>query len=178
MNKFPTNAPVNGVKYFSATQFLDNRGAFTKTWSSEWDHDEAFSAREVFYSNSLTGVIRGMHLQIREAASPRYVTVQEGRILDVILDLRPHSPTFLNFQSVEMDVVENCTVYVPSGVAHGFQALKDSRTLYLSGESHVASLDSGFNTDSFGFTWPIGNPIKSERDKALPPFTDWITNNL
>jgi len=178
MSKFPQNAPVNGVKYFSATQFLDNRGSLTKTWSSEWDNDHAFSAKESFYSDSLTGVVRGMHLQIREAASSRYVTVLEGRILDVVVDLRPHSPTFLNCQSIEMDVVENCTVYVPSGVAHGFQALKNSRTLYLSGESHVASLDSGFDTDSFGFTWPIGNPIRSERDKALPPFTDWITNNL
>jgi dTDP-4-dehydrorhamnose 3,5-epimerase-like enzyme len=118
-----------------------------------------------------------MHLQIGEAATERYVSVLVGTILDVVLDLRPTSPTFLNFQTVEMDCSKKCTVFVPAGVAHGFQALEDSKTLYISGKNHAPLLDSGVNADSFGFEWPIKNPIKSARDNSLLSLSDWLQQN-
>ena len=177
MNRSPSNGPVQGVKHFSATQSLDNRGSFTKIWSASWEGAEEFPSKEFFYSESLPGVVRGMHLQTGEAASSRYISVLAGAILDVVLDLRPGSPTFLNFQTLEMDYLNRCTVFVPSGVAHGFQALEKTRTLYISGEIHVPSLDTGVNSDSFGFKWPIKNGIKSPRDESLLRLSDWLQEN-
>jgi dTDP-4-dehydrorhamnose 3,5-epimerase len=178
MNSTTNNAQVAGVKYFSATQFNDNRGSFSKIWSASWAGEGEFSSREFFYSDSLPGVVRGMHLQIGEAACSRYISVLTGKILDVVLDLRPSSPTFLNFQTVEMDSLSTCTVFVPSGVAHGFQALKDARTLYISGASHVPTLDTGVNSLSFGFEWPIECPIRSARDESLLDLSAWLQENL
>lgn len=177
MSRTPNNAPVQGVRHFSATQFFDNRGSFTKVWSAAWEKGDKFSSKEFFYSVSLPGVLRGMHLQIGEAASSRYISVLSGKILDVVLDLRPASPTFLNFQAIEMDSLKKCTVYVPAGVAHGFQALEEAKTFYISGESHAPLLDSGVSAESFGFNWPIKNPIKSARDNSLMSLSDWLLAN-
>jgi dTDP-4-dehydrorhamnose 3,5-epimerase len=156
---------------------MDNRGFFTKIWSAAWEGEDGFSSKEFFYSDSLPGVLRGMHLQIGEAANSRYISVLAGTILDVVLDLRPSSPTFLNFQTVEMDSLKNCTVYVPAGVAHGFQALEEAKTFYISGENHAPLLDSGVNAESFGLQWPIKNPIKSARDSSLLSLSDWLQKN-
>lgn len=177
MSRTPNNAPVQGVRHFSATQFFDNRGSFTKVWSAAWEDGDKFSSKEFFYSVSLPGVLRGMHLQIGEAASSRYISVLSGTILDVVLDLRPTSPTFLNFQAIEMDSLKKCTVYVPAGVAHGFQALEEAKTFYISGESHAPLLDCGVSAESFGFNWPIKNPIKSTRDNSLMSLSDWLLAN-
>ena len=177
MNSETINAPVHGVKYFSGSQYFDERGSFTKIWSAAWNDEAAFYSKEFFYSDSLPGVLRGMHLQVGKAATPRYVSVLAGSILDVVLDLRPTSPTFLNFQAVEMDTVNNCTVFVPAGVAHGFQALEVVKTVYISGEKHVPKLDSGVKAESFGFKWPIENPIKSARDDSLLSLSDWLQEN-
>jgi dTDP-4-dehydrorhamnose 3,5-epimerase len=177
MNRPPINAPVQGVRYYSAKQSFDNRGSFTKIWSAAWEGEERFPSREFFYSDSLPGVLRGLHLQTGEAACSRYVSVLVGTILDVVLDLRPTSPTFLNFQTVEMDSIKKCTVHVPAGVAHGFQALESVKTFYISGENHAPLLDSGVNAESIGFKWPIKNSIRSARDSSLLSLSDWLQEN-
>ena len=171
------NAPVHGVKHFSANQFKDIRGSFTKIWSSSWEGEDEFSCNEFFYSDSLPGVIRGMHLQIGEAGCARYISVLAGAILDVVLDLRPNSPTFLNVQSLEMDRLTTSTVYIPNGVAHGFQALEEAKTLYISGASHNPFLDTGVHSDSFGFDWPMRAQIRSVRDESLLDLSTWLQNN-
>ena len=174
MYKSTNNASVQGVKHFEASLFKDNRGSFTKIWSASWDGEEEFVSREFFYSDSVPGVIRGMHLQVGAAACSRYISVLGGTILDVVLDLRPDSSTFLNYQAVEMNSLNTSTIFVPAGVAHGFQALEESRTLYVSGARHVPSLDTGVNSESFGFKWPIEKSIKSSRDKSLLDLSDWL----
>jgi dTDP-4-dehydrorhamnose 3,5-epimerase/CDP-3, 6-dideoxy-D-glycero-D-glycero-4-hexulose-5-epimerase len=178
MNRPTINASIHDVKHFSSKQFNDNRGSLTKIWSASWNGEEEFASREFFYSDSLPGVVRGMHFQMGGAACSRYISVLTGKILDVVLDLRPSSPTYLNFHAVEMDPHGTSTVFVPSGVAHGFQALKESRTLYVSGESHIPSLDTGINSDSFGFKWPIKNPIRSARDESLIDLSLWLQENI
>jgi dTDP-4-dehydrorhamnose 3,5-epimerase len=177
MNRSTISTSIHGVKHFSSNQFKDNRGSLTKIWSASWDGGGEFVSREFFYSDSLPGVVRGMHFQMGEAACSRYISVLVGTILDVVLDLRPDSSTYLNFQAVEMDPLSTSTVFVPSGVAHGFQALEEARTLYISGANHVPSLDTGVNSDSFGFKWPIENPIRSARDESLLDLSVWLQEN-
>jgi dTDP-4-dehydrorhamnose 3,5-epimerase len=176
MDRSTINAPVHGVKYFSVNHFKDNRGSFTKIWSASREGGGEFVSREFFYSDSLPGVVRGMHLQMGAAACSRYISVLAGTILDVVLDLRPDSSTFLNYQAVEMDSLNTSTVFVPSGVAHGFQALEEARTLYISGARHVPSLDTGVNSESIGFKWPIEKSIRSARDKSLIDLSAWLQN--
>lgn len=174
MNKMPAKAPVHGVKYFTAKTTSDNRGTFTKIWSAAWEDSIDFCAKEFFYSDSLTGVIRGMHLQTGPSACSRYISVLSGRILDVVLDLRPDSISYLSYQSIEMDIQEKSTIFVPAGVAHGFQALEKARTLYVSGENHDPSFDKGINVNTFGFNWPLKGVIQSSRDQALPSLLEWL----
>jgi dTDP-4-dehydrorhamnose 3,5-epimerase len=167
---------IVGIKYFDSVHNSDIRGTFTKSFSVEWFKDFDFELREVFYSRSKQGVVRGLHMQTGFAAGPRIVHTQAGRILDVLLDLRKESPTYLNLRAQEMSPTGISSVFIPAGVAHGFQALEESLTLYLSSKVYVPSLDTGIDSLSIHFDWPLETIVRSERDKALPSIVEWIRN--
>ena len=132
---------------------------------------------EIFWSESKCNVIRGMHYQIQEHGSPgqsKIVSVARGKILDVVLDARPESPSFGQVEAREMSFESGDSLYIPSGVAHGFRVLTDSAiTIYSVSTGHDLNLEAGFRYDSFGFRWPGKDPpILSKRDSALPSFSD------
>lgn len=169
---------IEGVIYHHGTTSVDLRGKFKKFYSENWKFAKNFSTSEVFLSTSLAGVLRGMHLQINDSANDRIVSVLQGEILDVLIDLRRDSPTFLKIQQMNMGADLDNTVFIPAGVAHGFQALMDSTTLYLSSKSYSAENDVGIDALSFGLNWPISNYIRSQRDLTLPPLEEWFTKKL
>ena len=166
---------IAGVQHFPSTSVEDLRGSFNKIYSFEWGSHSSHTVQEVFYSDSHPGVLRGMHLQIRESLNERIISVLSGKIFDVLLDLRVESPTFLSYQVSELSHDTLATVYVPAGVAHGFQALESSRTLYSSSKSHNPSNDVGVNALSFGVDWPIKSAILSSRDTNLPTISEWLS---
>ena len=165
-----------GVSYSNSQKHTDLRGLFQKSYQSKLHNDEEFRVQEVFFSISHAGVIRGMHLQTHDYANRKIVIVQKGVIVDVVLDLRPDSKTYLCFSKQVLRSEGLSTVLIPEGVAHGFQALEDAWTLYLSTAAHSPTHDTGIDALSFGFNWPMSPGIRSDRDASLKSLSQWKLN--
>ena len=116
------------------------------------------------------GTLRGMHYQSAPRQEAKLVRCSRGSIYDVLLDLRPHSPTFKRWEAVSL-TAENCrTIYVLAGVAHGFQTLVDTtEVFYQISEFYAEQCVRGIRWDdpTFAIDWPIKNPF-SDRDRTQP----------
>jgi dTDP-4-dehydrorhamnose 3,5-epimerase len=163
---------IRGAFLLRGRSFNDERGSFLKTI-----HRESFERyglnwnfTEHFHTVSHKNVIRGIHFQIPPHDQDKLVYCVQGQILDVVVDLRLKSPTYGRVESIELDASSAESVYLPSGVGHGFRALKDrSIVLYAVTKSHVPEADAGILWKSLPFDWGITDPIVSARDKRLPP---------
>ncbi len=128
-----------------------------------------FAAHESFYTNSKKGDLRGMHVQAPPYATSKIVTPLEGLICDVLLDLRKGSPTYQEYDYLNLDYRDNICLYVPSGVAHGFQCVSNTcSVLYFINGPYISSHDIGIRYDTFGWTWPIEIGNMSDRDQGFP----------
>ena len=116
------------------------------------------------------GTLRGMHFQFPPAAETKFVRATRGAILDIIVDLRPESPTYLQHIAVELNE-ENCrAVYVPERFAHGYQVLRDeTETSYQVGEFYTPGAEGGllYNDPRLGLKWPLPVTVISEKDQAV-----------
>jgi dTDP-4-dehydrorhamnose 3,5-epimerase len=123
--------------------------------------------------NNRKGTLRGMHFQLPPKAEAKLVRCTRGAIYDVIVDLRPDSPSFCQWVAVELTADNFAALYIPEGLAHGFQTLQDnSEVFYLMFEFYAPEYASGVRWDDpvFGIQWPLANPILSERDRSYPLF--------
>jgi hypothetical protein len=103
------------------------------------------------------------------------ITCTNGSVLDVLLDLRPNSPTYLKFTSIELSKKNRNSLYIPTGIAHGFQSLEENtEMLYLTDGIQSKECEVGIKWDSFGFDWPHSLNQISERDKTLPSLNEYI----
>ena len=164
---------IDGVEYFSAMYSHDDRGSFSKKFSSLHANFKEFELSEVFITHSFKGVVRGMHLQINSAANWRLMTALTGGFFDVLIDLRKGSPTYLQEITQELKPGYLESVLVPPGVAHGFQSLEDSKMLYLTTSPYEPHLDSGVNIDSLKVKFPLKVTSRSQRDLKLPSIKDF-----
>ena len=160
---------ISGV--FEVQNFIarDNRGVFVKTFHENEFNKIGFEGKfsESYYSQSFKSVIRGMHFQTPPQDHEKLVYVVEGKILDVILDLRTGSSTYGKCISVELDAFGN-SVFIPKGCAHGFLTLSDTATVvYNVTTVYDNKHDSGVAWDSFGFDWGTDHPIISDRDQSF-----------
>jgi dTDP-4-dehydrorhamnose 3,5-epimerase len=120
-------------------------------------------------SNRLKGTIRGMHFQYPPAAETKLVRCTRGGILDIIVDLRPESPTYLRHIAVELTVDNQRALYVPERFAHGYQALEDNTdTSYQVGEFYTPSAEGGLRYDDprLGLSWPLPVTVMSPKDRV------------
>jgi dTDP-4-dehydrorhamnose 3,5-epimerase len=123
--------------------------------------------------NHRRGTLRGMHYQSAPFEEAKLVRCTAGAIHDVILDLRPFSPSFRNWIAVELSAANRRMVYIPAGMAHGFQTLEDaSEVFYQISKPYSAEHASGVRWDdpAFAIRWPLRDPILSERDRNYPDF--------
>ena len=114
-----------------------------------------------------------MHFQCAPHAEAKLVRCTRGGIYDVIVDLRPDSPTFRRWLAVELTDENRRALYVPRGFAHGFQTLADDcEVFYQMSEFYVPDAATGvrWNDPAFAIAWPIANPILSPRDASYPDF--------
>lgn len=120
-----------GCRVITPLVFEDDRGRFVKTYHAptfrELGIPDVFV--EEFYSVSRRGVIRGLHFQVPPAEAGKLVYCIEGRILDVLVDLRRGSPTYGRHLTVPLEAAAGTMVYLPAGIAHGFCALTDRATM-------------------------------------------------
>ena len=159
---------IKGVKIITTKEFFDDRGSFNKLFSILENIDIDFNLKEIYFNTSKKDVLRGMHLQNKPYDLNKIIYCFSGKILDVLLDLRTESPTYMCSFSIELNENSNKIIYIPKGVAHGFLSLEDnSKLLYLTDNIYSEKQDTGVRWDSFGFDWPVKKPIVSKRDIDL-----------
>lgn len=154
----------------------DERGAFVKTF-----HREHFSAlglptdwREEYYSRSRRGVIRGMHFQTPPYDHEKLVYCIQGRVLDVVVDLRKDAPSYGKYFAIELDAECGHGLIIPKGMAHGFLALTENVLMsYKVTSVYAPENDAGIRWDSFGIDWGVDQPIVSARDRTHPKLEDF-----
>jgi dTDP-4-dehydrorhamnose 3,5-epimerase len=166
--------------------FGDARGTFSETFS-ERDFNAAvapFGLAPVRFvqdnqSTSRRGVVRGLHFQQPPHPQAKLVRVVAGRILDVAVDMRKHSPTFGQHVRVELSAENRRQLFIPHGFAHGFSALSDEATLIYKVDGYYAPQSDGgvlWNDSALGIDWGTefgfdpAQAIVSEKDRALPTF--------
>ena len=164
---------IDGAMLFRPTPYVDERGFFSRTF----DRDIVRSAGidpDAFAQDSLSrsrrGVVRGMHVR-KGAGEAKLVRCSYGAIFDVIVDLRPASPTYRNWESFELRDDEQVSLYVPAGCAHGFQALTDPADVsYRIDRPHDPSEDVtiAFDDPDLGIPWPLPVSVMSGRDREAP----------
>jgi dTDP-4-dehydrorhamnose 3,5-epimerase len=154
----------------------DERGFFIETYRREWHEQAGIPAAQSFvqdnHSRSARGVLRGMHFQLGDGVA-KLVRCARGRILDVAVDLRAGSPTYGEWEAVELDEESMRELYVPVGFAHGFCVLSDvADVLYKQTGYYDGELDRGIAHDDpdIGIRWPLpaAELIVSERDRSSP----------
>jgi dTDP-4-dehydrorhamnose 3,5-epimerase len=123
--------------------------------------------------NRVKGTLRGLHFQIAPYAEIKLVRCTAGAIMDVVVDLRPESPTFRSWVAVELTAENRRAMYIPEGCAHGFQTLANgSEVFYQITPTHHPEFSSGVRWDdpAFGICWPEPPRALSDRDRAWPDF--------
>lgn len=154
----------------------DERGFVARTWCQQEFEARGLNGRLVQCSlsfNSRKGTLRGMHYQVAPHQETKLVRCHRGAIHDIVLDLRPQSPTFKNWIAVVLTSEKRNTIYVPEGCAHGFLTLeKDSEVSYQMSEFWNAESARGVRWDdpAFRISWPERVEVISERDRTYPSF--------
>ncbi len=152
----------------------DERGLFARTWCREEFRaqglcDDLVQCNVSF--NRLKGTLRGMHYQTPPHAEVKLIRCTMGAIFDVIVDLRPDSPTWRQWTANELTAENRTMLYVPAGFAHGFQTLCDrSEVSYQMSAPYCPEAATGFRFDdpSVGVRWPFPPSMISRRDRSLP----------
>lgn len=154
----------------------DSRGHFARTFCVHEFRAQGLETEFVQHSMSYSsreGTVRGMHFQREPHAEVKLVRCLTGSIWDVIVDLRPDSPTFRRWSGFELSGENGSQLYIPKGFAHGFQALTDDvRVNYMISNFYVPTAASGvrYNDPAFNILWPLPISIISEKDLQWPTF--------
>ena len=172
-----TDTALPGVFIIDGDVFPDDRGLFTTVWAPEPFVERGLESRVVLAnlsSNRQRGTIRGLHYQAAPCEEVKIVRAVQGAVYDVVADLRPESPTYGRWIGVELQADVHRAVYVPRGVAHGYQTLTDGATvLYFVSAPYAPSHARGvrWNDPGLAVVWPLGAPTAiSPRDAALADF--------
>jgi dTDP-4-dehydrorhamnose 3,5-epimerase len=169
------NTFIEGLKLIHIKEFNDLRGSFKKVFNEDFFKKNGLETnfKESYYSISSKNVIRGMHFQSPPAEHTKLVYLNNGSILDVILDIRYDSPTYGQHFKLNINSNNPILVYIPEGCAHGFLSLTDhTMVTYLQSSCYNSANDKGIKYNSFSMEWGIDNPILSTRDLEFPDFSD------
>ncbi len=169
---------LSGLYLITPFSHEDSRGSFVKPFRKKAFEEKGLDTdfRELYYSESVKGVIRGMHFQLPPEDHNKIVFCTSGEVLDVVLDLRKDSGTYGKYQTFHLSATNRYELYIPKGVAHGFCSISDKATLvYLTSTEHSPANDTGVRYDSFGFQWPVADPILSPRDRDFPSVENFVS---
>jgi len=172
---------LNGLYTIDTAPTVDTRGSFVRTYCD----DEFVVIRSNLHwkqSNLSTtqgkGSIRGMHFQYPPAAEVKLIRCLRGKVLDVAVDVRHGSPTFLQWEAVELAENNNRMMFIPEGFAHGFQILTDeAQLLYMHSAAWSPALEGRLRFDDprIGVRWPLPVDHVSDRDLGTPLVDDHFT---
>lgn len=173
-----TETKLKGAFIIDLERRADERGFFARAFCQNEFREHGLKpsiAQANIASNLKKGTLRGMHFQYPPAAETKLVRCTRGAILDIIVDLRPESPTYLEHIEVELNEENMSALYVPERFAHGYQALRDGTdTSYQVGEFYTPDAEGGLKYDDpeLGLRWPLPVSVISPKDQAFRAFSD------
>ena len=171
-----TETELKGAFVIELKPFEDLRGFFARAWSDREFEAAGLNARFVESNisfNEKKGTLRGMHYQLPPYDQTKLVRCTRGSIYDVIIDLRPDSPTFKQWVAKELSAENHLMLYVPGEFAHGYQTLEDSTEVSYQTTAYYAPEHGRgvrWNDPAFKISWPIDNLVMIERDREYPDF--------
>ena len=167
---------LQDVHLIEMTPVLDHRGWFGRSFClkefAEHGLEVSYPQHNAGFSTE-KGTIRGMHFQVDPHYEVKVVRPMRGAIYDVIIDMRPHSSTYLQWQGFELSFENRRQLYVPRGFAHGYQTLTDDTLVnYLCSAMYVPDSNGGYRYDdpAFAIDWPLPVTQISEKDRGWPDF--------
>jgi dTDP-4-dehydrorhamnose 3,5-epimerase len=169
-----TETKLSGAFIIELERREDDRGFFARAFCQNEFSDHGLKpviAQANIGFNKQRGCLRGMHFQYPPAAETKVVRCTRGAVLDIIVDLRPESSTYLQHVSVELTADNHRAIYIPERFAHGYQTLADeTETSYQVGEFYTPGVEGGLRYDdtALGLTWPLPVSEISEKDAAWP----------
>ena len=173
------NTGFPGLLVFEPRVFGDSRGYFFESFNEKNFRDEGIAARFVQDNESCSayGVIRGLHFQHPPYAQAKLLRVVEGRILDVVVDIRRDSPTYGKVFTLELTGENKKQLYIPAGFAHGFSVLSERTVVIYKCDNFYNRTSEGgirYNDPQLNIDWNIAasEAIVSDKDKELPLFAD------
>ena len=172
------DTPLSGVWVMELEQLGDERGWFARTFDAKEFRDRGLDPTVAQCNasfNTQRDILRGMHYQAEPHGESKLVRCVRGSIFDVAVDLRPDSATYCAWHGVELSAANRLALYIPAGLAHGFQTLSsDCEVLYQMGAPYVAKSARGVRWDdpAFDIRWPAphGKRVISKRDATYPDF--------
>lgn len=168
--------PLKGVFVVDLERRQDSRGFFARAWCEQEAAAHGLNTHVAQCNVSFTrakGSLRGMHFQLPPHQEAKLVRCTMGSIHDTVVDLRADSPTFMQHWSTILSAGNRRALYLPEGIAHGFQSLEDdTEVLYQMSTSYAPEASSGvrWNDVAFGLSWPLAVTEVSERDRSFPDF--------
>jgi dTDP-4-dehydrorhamnose 3,5-epimerase len=175
MRFLPTK--VAGAYVVEPDMLADARGAFARTFCAQRFAAQGLASQYPqcnVSTNARRGTLRGLHFQVDPHGEAKLIRAMQGRVYDVALDLRPASPSYLQWAAVVLDAARHNALYIPQGCAHGFLTLEDDSALFyqMSAPHDPASARAvRWDDPAFGIDWPFAPAIISARDAACPDFS-------
>ena len=166
-----------GAFLIDPDRFEDERGVFARTFAREEFEARGLDARLAQSAVSFSrrkATLRGMHYQVEPFAQAKLIRCTRGAVYDVIIDLRPASPTYRAWLAIEL-VPDLRALYIPAGFAHGFETLEDDSEIYYQMSApYDPPSERGvlWNDAAFAVEWPLQPAVISPRDTRFAPFVD------
>lgn len=171
-----TETRLKGAYIVEVKKLEDDRGFFGRFWCQKEFEEAGLNGNIKQINTSFTrkkGTMRGMHYQVDPYQEAKFMHCTKGRIYDVIIDLRPDSPTFMEWVGHELSGDEYKMIYVPENFAHGFVTLEDNtEVIYPVTEFYTPGSERGirYNDPAFNIEWPVEVGIVSDKDKGHGDF--------
>jgi dTDP-4-dehydrorhamnose 3,5-epimerase len=168
--------PIGGCYTVELEKHGDARGFFARLYCAKEFSAQGLESAFVQANNSLSvraGTLRGLHYQLAPAQEAKLIRCLSGALYDVVLDLRPHSPTLGRWFAAELTAANRRMMYVPKGCAHGFLTLEpDTEVLYLASAFYAPDWERGvrFDDPRFAIRWPSTPAEISEKDRSWPDY--------
>ena len=171
-----TESRIPGAWIIDVTPIHDDRGLFAMTWRPDEfitrGMDPSLAQCNLAFSRK-KGTLRGMHFQTAPHAQAKVIRCTRGALLDVIVDLRPESQTYCQWEAVELTADNRRMLYMPEGMAHGYLTLTDDAEAYYHASSPwVPAAESGvrWNDPAFGIDWPSEPVVIAAKDAGWPDY--------
>jgi dTDP-4-dehydrorhamnose 3,5-epimerase len=172
-----SETPIAGAHVIDLEPRRDDRGFFARVWCRDEFASHGLSAEFVQCNDAFSarrGTLRGLHYQVAPHAEAKLIQCVRGAIFDVVVDLRPGSPTFRQWFGTELSAENHRMMYVPQGCAHGYLTLEDATEIvYPVTHAYRPGAERGVRWDDpqFGIAWPrAGSIIVSDKDRQWPDY--------